>query len=157
MSYYTLMRFHQSRKADAMPRPKMATTRPPGSRWRLPPRLELCSPRAAFFDILRLFNDPQAPGLGPGAGPDDEPAEGQGCLGRVAEPHGDHGWLEGQAWGAVHADWGRYGGHEGAYRLVRGSGTCPGTRRLCAHHGHRAEMSSLPEADARMGNAVARP
>jgi hypothetical protein len=69
MSYYTLMRFPHSRKADAMPRPKMATSRPPGSRWRLPPRLELCSPRAAFFDILRLFNDPQVPGLGPGAGP----------------------------------------------------------------------------------------
>src|SRR5580658_9043640 len=104
-----------------MPRPTMVTSRPPGSRWRLLPRLELCSSCAAFFKILCLFDDPQAPGLGPGVESGDEPAEGQGCLGRVAEPLGDHGWPEGQAWGAVHADCGRYGGHEGAFRLVRGS------------------------------------
>ena len=79
--HYTLMRFHQSPKSDAMPRPTMATGRPPDSRWRLPPRPELCSPRAAYFNILRFFDDPQAPGLGPGTGSGGEPAEGRAVSG----------------------------------------------------------------------------
>jgi hypothetical protein len=38
----------------------------------------------AFFGLVRLVNNPVTPGLGAGAGPGDEPAEGQGGLGRVA-------------------------------------------------------------------------
>jgi len=58
---------------------------------RLPPELQFSHPCAALFGLLRRFDNPRTPGLGKGAGPRDEPAEGQGCLGRVAEALGDHG------------------------------------------------------------------
>jgi hypothetical protein len=83
-----------------------------------------------FLRILLLVVDPQAAVLGAGAGPGDEPAEGQGCLRRVAEPFGDHSCPQGQYRGAVDADWEEWGGHGlGAYRLAWGSGTWSGNRR----------------------------
>jgi len=51
-----------------------------------------------------LSGSPSGGLFGAGAGPGDEPPEGQGRLGRVAEPLGDHGWPEGQDWGAVDAN-----------------------------------------------------
>ena len=45
----------------------------------------------AFLGFLFLVADPQPPGLGAGAETRDEPAEGQGRLGWVAEPLGDYG------------------------------------------------------------------
>jgi choline dehydrogenase-like flavoprotein len=70
---------------------------------RPPPGLQPCRPRTAFFSPLLRFDDPQPPGLGAGAGPRDEPAEGERGLGRVAEPLGDHACPPGQDRGAVHA------------------------------------------------------
>ena len=64
---------------------------PPEPADRLPLRIQLCHSRVAFFGVLLLVADPQPPGLGAGAGPGDVPAEGQGCLGRIAQPLGDHG------------------------------------------------------------------
>jgi hypothetical protein len=46
---------------------------------RLPPGLQLRGPHVAFLGVLLLVADPQPPGLGAGAGPGDESAEGQGC------------------------------------------------------------------------------
>jgi len=42
-------------------------------------------PHAAFLGLLRLVDDPRPPDLGAGAGPRDEPTEGQGCLGRLPD------------------------------------------------------------------------
>jgi hypothetical protein len=63
---------------------------------RLPPGLQLCGQHVAFLDLLRLLDDPQAPGLGAGAGPRDESIEGQGSLWRVAEPLRNHRRPQGQ-------------------------------------------------------------
>jgi hypothetical protein len=43
----------------------------------LPPRLQLRRPRVSFLGVLFLVTYAKPPGLGAGAGPGDEPAEGQ--------------------------------------------------------------------------------
>ena len=89
----------------------------------LPPGPQLGRPRVASLGLPRLFDDPQAPGLGTGAGAGDEPAESQRGLRLVAEAFGHHGCPEGQDRGAVDADRGWCGGHGwGAYRLTGGIG-----------------------------------
>src|SRR5208282_6493177 len=65
-------------------RPAARTHVSPEQADRLPPGLQPCGPRMAFFGLLRRFDDPQPPGLGAGAGPGDEPAEGERSLGRMA-------------------------------------------------------------------------
>jgi len=96
-----------------------------GSTWLTPP-----SDQPWFHAVYAGSQMNTSPGLGASAGPGDEPAEGQRGLGRVSEPFSNHGCPKGQDRGAVHADRGRYGGHgQGAYRLARGAGTHPGTRR----------------------------
>ena len=72
--------------------PMRACRHPPHAAFhRLPPGLQLRRPRVAFLGVLLFVADAQPPGLGAHTGPDDEPAEGQGCLRRVAEAIGDHG------------------------------------------------------------------
>ena len=57
----------------------------------------------AFLGVPLLVTNAQPVGLGAGAGPGDEPAEGQGHLGRVAQSLGDHGCPQGQDRGVVRA------------------------------------------------------
>jgi len=63
------------------------------------------------------------------AGPLDEPAQGQGCLGRVAEPFGDRGCPHGQYRGAVDADRLGWVHRRAAYASAKRKPTeCPAAR-----------------------------
>jgi hypothetical protein len=83
------------------PRPE----RPAKQANRLLRGLQFRRPRLLLFGVLRLFADTQPPRLGAGAGPRDEPTEGQGGHWRVAQPHCDHRCPPGQDGGAVDATW----------------------------------------------------
>jgi hypothetical protein len=63
------------------------------------------------------------------AGPLDEPAQGQGCLGRVAEPFGDHRCPQCQYRGAVDADRLGWVHRRAAYASAKRKPTeCPAAR-----------------------------